>query len=281
MTLRRWITLVEAAALTPERIDRAIKQVASRHDGFGGNCAVFAVVLNKVLGGGGTYLCADSGEHYEYVDHVALRFDGNLYDGSGRISEAEFRRWAETEDDEPGDVFEITDDSILRYVDGTGGGITTPLDAAKLEADLRAALGLTEGVHLMENADMTREELVARFPGIEPDLAAVDDWMGGPVRYRLTTEPMARFAERAQELLDYQQAEPTGLVSPREERDRKKDRARTSRIMKAIRGGAPQWPIFLDTEDGFIMEGRHRIVAFFLLGLRSIPVVHVSKRQED
>lgn len=144
MTLRRWIDLVETAAPAPERIDRAIKQVARTHNGFGGNCAAFALVLNKVLGGGGTYLCADSGEHYQYVDHVALRFDGHLYDASGRIGEAEFRRWAETEDG-PGDVFEIADDSIVRYVDGTGGGVVAPLNPDRLEADLRAALGLTEG----------------------------------------------------------------------------------------------------------------------------------------
>jgi hypothetical protein len=121
-------------------------------------------------------------------------------------------------------------------------------------------------IQIVESArnGMTREELMVRYPGIEPDLAAVDEWMRVAVSYRPTTEPMRRFSQRAQDLLDTYPKFP-------------KDKARTDRIIKALRSGAIPWPIFVDTEDDFIIEGRHRIVAFHVLGLTEVPVVYVSK----
>lgn len=121
-----------------------------------------------------------------------------------------------------------------------------------------------------EDSEVTRDELMARFPGIERDLAFVDDWMGNTeVTYRLTIVPMSHFEQRAKELAATYPEFP-------------KDRERTSRIVRMLRNGAPVWPIFVDTEaasdeQAFIMEGRHRIVAFHILGLTKVPVVYVSK----
>lgn len=47
----------------PEQIDAAIRAVSGEFDGMSGNCARFAVVLNRVLGGEGDYLLVDGG-HY-------------------------------------------------------------------------------------------------------------------------------------------------------------------------------------------------------------------------
>lgn len=125
---------------TPEIIDAAIKSLAKKHYGFGGNCAVFAVVLNKVLGGEGIYLLADSGDHYAFVDHVALKYQERMYDGSGLITRKQLAEWAESESGKRGIINESTDPSITGMVDSTGGGLGVALDADLLEHDLNVAL---------------------------------------------------------------------------------------------------------------------------------------------
>lgn len=123
--------------LTPQRIDAAIKQVAKRHYGFGGNCAEFAIVLNSVLGGIGTLVAADSEDHYEYVDHIALKIGNRYFDGSGLITARELREYGKT-------VFDISEEDAVKMVDNDG---SSPfLNTQRLEADLRKALTLTESV---------------------------------------------------------------------------------------------------------------------------------------
>jgi len=126
--------------MTPEHIDSAIKSVVREGEGFGGQCAAFAVVLNKVLGGDGTYLAAD-GQHYEFVEHVALMIDGEIYDASGRITIEQLEGYAEPEEDEDPEILEIDDEQSIRaLVDSTGGGIYPPLNEERLEKRLRTAL---------------------------------------------------------------------------------------------------------------------------------------------
>lgn len=117
-------------------------------------------------------------------------------------------------------------------------------------------------------AAMTRAELAMRWPGIEADLAAVDQWLQAETVYRFVAEPMARFIDRAQDLLDTYPNFPA-------------DKARTDAILATVQDGAEPWPIFVDSEDDFIMEGRHRIVAFHILGLTTIPVIYVTKLAAD
>jgi hypothetical protein len=124
----------------PEVIDAAIKSIAGKHYGFGGNCAEFAVVLNQALGGTGVYMLADSGDHYAYVDHVALKFQLKIYDGSGLITRQKLSEWAESQGGKRGTVSESTDVSVTGLVDSTGGGMGIALDAALLARDLAAAL---------------------------------------------------------------------------------------------------------------------------------------------
>lgn len=126
---------------TPDQIDAAIKEAIPAGQGFAGQCAAFAVVLNRVLGGEGVYLCAD-GSHYEYVEHVALLYEGELYDASGRIDRATLADYAEPEDGEAAEFIEVADESVRDLVDSTGGGLTAPLDEGLIEMRLRRALPL-------------------------------------------------------------------------------------------------------------------------------------------
>lgn len=113
-----------------DRIDAAIKSVASRHDGFSGNCGDFAYALKTALGSG-DYLAADSGDHYEYVDHIALRYRGKIYDGSGLISAGELKRYGEITD-------YGSDDSVRHMVDP--GSLGATLDIPQLVKELTQAL---------------------------------------------------------------------------------------------------------------------------------------------
>lgn len=53
---------------------------------------------------------------------------------------------------------------------------------------------------------------------------------------------------------------------------------RSKYILSLLEKGDKVMPIFVenDDEDRFIMEGRHRIVAFMWYGLKEIPVIYVK-----
>lgn len=55
--------------------------------------------------------------------------------------------------------------------------------------------------------------------------------------------------------------------------------ARTKRIKKLITQGNPQLPIFVDSNDNFILEGRHRIAAFYELGIPTVTVIYAHATQ--
>lgn len=57
------------------------------------------------------------------------------------------------------------------------------------------------------------------------------------------------------------------------------ERKRMKKILNEIKNGAPLLPIFIEEDDpeNFIMEGRHRIVAFLMAGLSAVPVLFASK----
>ena len=143
----------------PHVIDAAIKQATQEgklHCGFGGNCAKFAVALNRALGGGGDCVYVDGGGHYEYVDHVALLYEGEYYDGRGHISEKDFLESACLDDDDDGDydydedededeareieTGTVSDEDALRMVDSTGGGMAPYFNEGRFEQDFNQSL---------------------------------------------------------------------------------------------------------------------------------------------
>lgn len=126
---------------TPEQVDAAIKLVVGRFDGTSGNCARFAAILNRVIGGAGEYALLDGG-HYEYVDHVYLCHEGFLFDSEGMASreavEAEVAEDREEDDNEA--LIDFLDpseegDDLRRLVDSSN-----PLAARWVDEDLEDAL---------------------------------------------------------------------------------------------------------------------------------------------
>jgi hypothetical protein len=85
------------------------------YDGSYGNCGVFAVALNKFLGGGGTYMVLVEPDEPEYYSHVALKKDGILYDFDGITTKSKMKNdyadgrgsFIETDDD----------DNVIKYTE--------------------------------------------------------------------------------------------------------------------------------------------------------------------
>ena len=123
----------------PREIDAAIKSVAKRHHGFGGNCAAFAATLNRVFGGDGSYLIVNGG-HYEFADHVMVNIRGRLFDASGLLRREGVRREWCGDGEKLETYYDPSPDGeeILRLC---GIGFGDELDPERLEADLLAFMG--------------------------------------------------------------------------------------------------------------------------------------------
>ncbi|NTF17824.1 hypothetical protein G6L37_05375 [Agrobacterium rubi] len=138
---------------TPEQIDCAVKAVAPEFDGMSGNCARFAAVLNKVVGGEGAYLLVESG-HYELSDHVYLSHEGHYYDSTGMCSLHEIEQLypeaaEEADEDEDDGEYYVEDGYTLEeFSDPSAEGdmirrtadSSNPMAAQWHDEDLEAAL---------------------------------------------------------------------------------------------------------------------------------------------
>lgn len=83
----------------------------------------------------------------------------------------------------------------------------------------------------------------------------------------ITQEPISRFMKQIQDMYSSYSEFP-------------KDAKRTKMIMKEIKQGGKLYPVYVSSDDQneFVMEGRHRMVAFMLLGIKLIPVAWVSRK---
>lgn len=59
-----------------------------------------------------------------------------------------------------------------------------------------------------------------------------------------------------------------------------KEKKRTNEIIKLLKKGEEALPIYVEKNDknNFIMEGRHRVVAFYLLGYQEVLVARVKSK---
>lgn len=163
-------------------IQQAIGAIRNRHGmGYGsaGNCAVFAVALNEVFEGEDTYITVDSGEHYQFVDHVLWKRGGACFDLAGAWSLESLKDyWSDSENDSEVEIEEVFDDGsgIRRLVD-EGNGLLAP------------ATSLEECVALLREAAWGNQEaLPAAFP-----------------EARELTQPLEPFCIRKNDPFDVQQ----------------------------------------------------------------------------
>ncbi len=103
------------------------------------------------------------------------------------------------------------------------------------------------------------------------DLEDVSQWLNCKPQQlivRQTSLPLSFFHQTAEDMLGTFDEFP-------------EDEARMQKILAAIRNGEPVLPVFIEDGDEhhFIMEGRHRIVAFYLAGIKAVPVAFVCKNK--
>lgn len=100
------------------------------------------------------------------------------------------------------------------------------------------------------------------------DVKDVGEWLNKPIdeiKYYYKEEPITMFKDTIDEM-------ESTYYEFIDERDR------TEHIVDLLKSENPPMAIFiqLNDRDNFIMEGRHRIVAFSWFGLDRVPVIYVE-----
>lgn len=105
------------------------------------------------------------------------------------------------------------------------------------------------------------------------DLQKSVKWMQGvdlhDCEIQLTVESIEIFRKQITEMIESYPAYP-------------KDRARMKKIMQEIKEGERALPVFVEYGDpqNFIIEGRHRIVAFDQLGMKKVIVARLREKTQ-
>jgi len=115
---------------------------------------------------------------------------------------------------------------------------------------------------------VTRADLTALFPGIDSEIDKVETWFDVPLRYTLRRDLASNHRPPVADAFSVY----TSDTSAR--------RIQTIMAMATkranVRNSGP-WPIFVYVEDGFLLEGWHRLIAFQMLGMEEIDVVLVER----
>lgn len=103
----------------------------------------------------------------------------------------------------------------------------------------------------------------------DKDMISVSEWLNTKsenILYEKNKEPIEKYKKQIDEM------ESTYKEFPN-------DFKRTKKIYDKIKNGEDLYPIYVEKEDetNFVMEGRHRMVAFKWLGLNEVNVTRVSK----
>ena len=92
--------MTSSLARATDILEATLLELAEHHNGFSGNCARVARVLDEVLDTGGDYVVV-VGEHYEFADHVFLRWNDRLWDMNGAHTEDQAQaQWCQVEDED-------------------------------------------------------------------------------------------------------------------------------------------------------------------------------------
>jgi len=101
------------------------------------------------------------------------------------------------------------------------------------------------------------------------DIEAIGEWLRkdiNDIKFYYKSEPMEMFKDQAKEM----ESTYDEFIDEKE---------RSEYILDLISERKNRiYPIFVELEDGdrFILEGRHRVVAFYWLKLDNIPVIYVK-----
>ena len=105
----------------------------------------------------------------------------------------------------------------------------------------------------------------------EDDLKNVSEWLNrdlNEIKFEFINEDIDKFKKQITEM-------ENSITFQIDDRDR------VELIVDFLEDGNPPYAIFVDKKDNFILEGRHRIVAFHRFDLKIIPVYYVSIRKDE
>ena len=105
----------------------------------------------------------------------------------------------------------------------------------------------------------------------QQDIQSVSEWMNTTVdqlQINIVQEPIEKFIKQINEMYDTYDEFP-------------EDARRTRKILTALKHGEKALPIYVAENDPhlFVMEGRHRMVAFMLARMNTIPVAYVRVKE--
>jgi len=120
---------------------------------------------------------------------------------------------------------------------------------------------------------LTAQDLLNKYPELADsnDIQNVVGWFHGAnledLLFSISKTPITKFKDTILEMKGTYDEFP-------------KDKMRTQRIVKLLKNGSPPLPVFVEKGDSsmFIMEGRHRIVAFYDLGFEEVIVAFVEMK---
>jgi hypothetical protein len=117
---------------------------------------------------------------------------------------------------------------------------------------------------------LKKNSLREEYEHMDSDLRDVASWMDTTVdnlHIEVDLVPIEHFEKQIKEMYNTYEEYPN-------------DAERTKRIIDQIKSGAKPLPIYIDISNptGLVMEGRHRMVAFWLLGMKEIPVAYVYNK---
>jgi GNAT superfamily N-acetyltransferase len=116
---------------------------------------------------------------------------------------------------------------------------------------------------------ITRTELATRYPGLEPEIDHVVSWFDVPLRYHLRRDPAENHFPPVMDAFNAYTEHKDSVLRVRS--------CMTMAVKMPNVVNSGPWPIFLYAEDGFLLEGWHRLVAFRMMGLDEVDVVLVER----
>ena len=119
---------------------------------------------------------------------------------------------------------------------------------------------------------MNYNEILIKFPELKKDIQSILEWYSLSYKNRNTLlfkqnqEPILKFKNQIEEMIFSLKKFPNDL-------------RRIKKIYRTLKFKSKLYPIFVDKNDNFILEGRHRIVAQYLLKLKIIDVIYVLTKE--
>ena len=119
---------------------------------------------------------------------------------------------------------------------------------------------------------MNYNEILIKFPELKEDMQSILEWYSlsyknrNDLLFEINKKPILEFKNQINEMISSLKKFPNDLK-------------KIKKIYKILEFGGKSHPIFVDKNDNFILEGRHRIVAQYLLKLKIINIIYVSTKE--